>query len=69
MQTDLGVIWKALFPEESLNEFTNNSYYSTVNDEHNLKIISLNTQTCDTLNFDLIKDNNVDPLNQVTDFF
>jgi len=35
------------------------------NPEYNLKIISLDTQTCDTLNFDLIKDSNVDPLGQV----
>jgi len=63
--TELGNMWEDWFNEESLSEFRKNSYYSTVNSKYNLKIISLDTQNCDTLNFDLIKDSNVDPLGQV----
>jgi len=48
-----------------LNEFKAHSYYSVVNPKFNLKIISIDTQTCDTLNFDLIRDSSVDPLNQL----
>ncbi len=65
LKTELGSIWQSLFTQDTLNEFTTNSYYSTVNEQHNLKIISLDTQTCDTLNFQLIKETNPDPLNQV----
>ncbi len=65
LKTELGNIWQSLFNEATLNEFTTNTYYSTVNEDHNLKVISLDTQTCDTLNFHLIEDSNVDPLNQV----
>jgi len=65
LKTELGSIWQSLFTQEALNEFTMNTYYSVVNDQHNLKIISLDMQTCDSLNFELIKDSNVDPLNQV----
>ena len=65
LKTELGNIWQNLFIQDTLNEFTTNTYYSVVNDQHNLKIISLDTQTCNTLNFHLIEDSSVDPLNQV----
>ena len=68
MKTELGNIWQNLFDQETLNEFTTNTYYSRVNEEHNLKIISLDTQVCDTLNFHLIRESNVDPLNQVENY-
>jgi len=63
--TELGDMWEDWFSEETLNEFRKNSYYSLINPKFNLKIISLDTQTCDTLNFDLIKESSVDPLNQL----
>jgi len=62
---ELGEMWEDWFDQEALLEFKTKSYYSTINEAFNLKIISLDTQTCDTLNFDLIRDSNVDPLNQV----
>ena len=65
LKTELGSIWQSLFTQESLNEFTKNSYYSSVNEKHKLKIISLDTQACDTLNFELIKETSPDPMNQV----
>ncbi|RZK13607.1 MAG: hypothetical protein EOO43_17675 [Flavobacterium sp.] len=66
MITELGDMWEGWLDEETLNEFRTHSFYSTVNTQYNLKIISLDTQTCDTLNFDLIKDSDVDPLGQVS---
>ncbi len=63
--TELGAMWEDWFNQETLNEFEKKSYYSIVNQAYNLKVISLDTQTCDTLNFDLIKESSVDPLNQV----
>jgi sphingomyelin phosphodiesterase len=62
---ELGEIWEDLLTPEALNELKTTSYYSTINTAYKLKIISLDTQTCDTLNFELIKDASVDPLNQV----
>jgi len=39
-----------------------NGFYSTYNAKFNLRVIVLNTQTCDTLNFFLLK-NPTDPQN------
>jgi len=65
LKSELGEMWQNWFDAESLNEFETYSYYSRVNTERNLKVISLDTQTCDTLNFYLIRESSVDPLNQL----
>ena len=60
----LSDMWKPWLDEKALSTFREKSYYSTVNEKFNVKIIALDTQVCDTANFYLIKDP-TDPLQQV----
>jgi len=59
-------MWDIWLDDQALSSFRDRSYYSEVDTERNLKIISIDTQACDTLNFYLIRDTSEDPLNQVT---
>ena len=62
---ELGEWWEPWLTEQAEETFKKKSYYSIVDTERNLKIISLDTQTCDTINFYLIRDPSSDPLDQV----
>jgi len=62
---ELGEWWEAWLTEQAEDEFKKHSYYSIVDPDYNVKIISLDTQTCDIINFYLIRDTSEDPLDQV----
>jgi len=62
---ELGEWWEPWLTEQAEDEFKKNSYYSIVDTDYNVKIISLDTQTCDIINFYLIRDTSDDPLDQV----
>lgn len=57
-------MWKGWLDEEALATFSQFSYYSMVNPEHNVKVIALNTIACDNNDFYLIADP-TDPNHQV----
>jgi len=60
----LAGMWKDWLDEEALKTFREKSFYSTVNHERNVKVIALDTQSCDTQNYFLIR-NPTDPMGQV----
>ena len=57
-------MWQIWLDENATNTFRNASFYSTVNAEHNVKIIALDTIACDTMDFYLLQDP-TDPHGQV----
>lgn len=57
-------MWKEWLDEDALKTFKERSFYSTVNHEHNVKIIALDTQACDTQDYYLIR-NPTDPMGEV----
>lgn len=56
--------WKQWIGQKSADQMKNYGYYSTFNEKYNLKIISLNTQACDSENWYLLKDS-TDPGNML----
>jgi len=57
-------LWKQWLDEEAYQTFRQYGYYSMYNQAHNLRVIALNTQACDVLNFYLLEDL-TDPLNHL----
>lgn len=53
-------MWSAFLDKRAFESLRSNGYYSMYNKDHNLRVIVLNTQTCDTLNFFLLR-NPTDP--------
>jgi sphingomyelin phosphodiesterase len=64
LKESLSSMWKGWLDEEALEVFRENSYYSMVNPEHNVKVIALNTIACDNNDFYLINDP-TDPSHQL----
>ena len=62
---ELGEMWSPWLDDQALSTFRQRSFYSEIDQERNLRIISLDTQACDTLNFYLVRDTSSDPLGQV----
>jgi sphingomyelin phosphodiesterase len=60
----LAEMWKVWLDEEAVATFQNKSYYAMVNHEHNVKIIALDTQACDTQDFYLVRDP-TDPMHEL----
>ena len=63
-----GTLWKDWIGDEAFNKYMENGYYSVYNKDLNLRVISMNTMDCDTINFNLIR-NPTDPANQVRIIF
>ena len=61
---ELGHIWKHWFDDQAYNTFINFGYYTMKHLNTNLRIVALNSLTCDTFNFWVIE-NPTDPLHQV----
>ena len=64
LQERLGSVWDVWLDDQALSSFREKTYYSMVNTQHNIKIIALNTQTCDSFNLYLLLDP-TDPYYQV----
>lgn len=64
LTSGLADMWSAWLDGESLETFRENSYYSILNLQHNIKIIALDTVACDTMDFTTIRDP-TDPNGQV----
>jgi len=60
----LSGMWKMWLDDEALQTFRKKSYYSMVDKRFNVKIIALDTQACDSLNFYLIRDPS-DPMHEL----
>jgi len=60
----LSNMWAPWLDDQALNTFRKSTYYAQVNAEHNVKIIAVDTQACNNLNFYLI-DDPTDPLNHL----
>jgi len=60
----LAEMWKIWLDEEAVETFKNKSYYAMVNPEHNVKIIALDTQACDTQDYYLVRDP-TDPMHEL----
>ena len=63
-----GTLWKDWIGDEAFNKYMENGYYSVYNKDLNLRVISMNTMDCDTINFNLIR-NTKDTANQVRIIF
>jgi len=61
---ELAEMWAPWLDEKAVETFRENSYYSMVNPEFNVKFIALNTQACDTSDFFLLRDPS-DPMHQL----
>ncbi len=62
--SELAETWDAWLDSDTLETFKKHSYYAAVNKEHNLKVIALNTEACDTDDYYLIRDPE-DPMGHV----
>lgn len=60
MRVESAEMWKSWLQPQALLSLVNNGYYSQYYADTNVRVIAINTQACDMLNFNLIK-NITDP--------
>jgi sphingomyelin phosphodiesterase len=60
LKNQTGNIWRDFLDDQAFTSLRLNGYYSMYNEKYNLRVIVLNTQTCDSVNFFLLR-NPTDP--------
>jgi Calcineurin-like phosphoesterase. len=64
LSSQLSDIWKGWIDEEAYNNFRQKGFYAQVDKKHNVRIIAVDTNACNNLNFDLYQ-NPTDPYGQL----
>jgi sphingomyelin phosphodiesterase len=64
LKNEVADMWTGILGDEEISHLRTHGFYSSYNTKHNLRVIAINTQACDSLNFFLME-NITDPANEL----